>query len=271
MFSVYPWLNTLVDTSNCFEDNYVETYTQGIYTYLFVQSNGEGKLYFQDGTFYCSSTPTFDCLAAYYLEIPSRDWKCGANQEPVEEEEEEEEEETELFVQYPWLNEIVDLSTCAATGTIITEYIQGNYVFISVLTNNESTLYFQDGTKYCTDGIGLNCVAAYNLSEVGNSYQCSSEINSFQGNLITSRPTNTDWSISPNPSHGWINLKINNPLTTMLKVSIFNLQGKEIFNQPILSQQSNYTFDVMDYEDGTYFLTLQFEDYLETQKIMIIN
>lgn len=71
LFEVYPWLTTIVDPVNCNNDQ-IAIYNQVIHNYLLVN----GQLYYQDGTFYCQSSSTYDCVAAYKFGEAIYKWGC---------------------------------------------------------------------------------------------------------------------------------------------------------------------------------------------------
>ena len=45
--------------------------------FVFVETATSTDLYFRSGTFYCSSTPNYDCLALYNLTTQTNAWSCG--------------------------------------------------------------------------------------------------------------------------------------------------------------------------------------------------
>jgi len=79
VFSRFEWLSTLVDPFDCEEEeeSSISVYQQSVFNFIFVQTDGVGKLYFQDGTFYCQDAPNYDCLAAYSLAEPVDFWSCS--------------------------------------------------------------------------------------------------------------------------------------------------------------------------------------------------
>ncbi|MEM1122192.1 MAG: T9SS type A sorting domain-containing protein [Bacteroidota bacterium] len=86
-FTAYPWLNELIDTEDCCQNQKVIAYQVGIFTYVYIEkdetcSDESGTLYFQDGTLYCMDAVGLDCRAAYGLtEEGARVlYDCQANQ-----------------------------------------------------------------------------------------------------------------------------------------------------------------------------------------------
>jgi len=79
IFEDYPWLSTLVNESNC-SDESITVYDAGSYNFILVQKGNQGKLYYQNGTFYCDETPTYSCVTAYNLSNIVNNWNCGGLQ-----------------------------------------------------------------------------------------------------------------------------------------------------------------------------------------------
>ena len=76
----------------------------------------------------------------------------------------------DFFEDFPFLTGLIDLNDCG--GTTVSIYEQSIFTFIHIQTADAGTLYFQDGTRYCTDGPGLDCVAAYGLSAPVTVWTC---------------------------------------------------------------------------------------------------
>ncbi len=83
LFEAYPFLYDLFDPLSC-TDEVVKVYDLGPYAFLFVENSEGGNLYYETGAFYCSSTPTYDCVAAYNLGEPTDMWACKADTVVVE-------------------------------------------------------------------------------------------------------------------------------------------------------------------------------------------
>jgi len=81
-------------------------------------------------------------------------------------------EET-IFDQYGWLYNIVDPNNC--NGTKITEHFYGTYTFLYIEDNNNGTLYFQDGTFYCTDNLDNYCLSLYGFDIPATTWYCEDE------------------------------------------------------------------------------------------------
>lgn len=79
-FDDFPWLDAVI-ADRCCGDNEVILYEVGIFSYIFITGsvgcNGEhGRLYFEDGTPYCSDAASYDCRSAYNLSGGTLLWSC---------------------------------------------------------------------------------------------------------------------------------------------------------------------------------------------------
>ena len=79
IFDEYPWLTDIVNPSDC-QDEIVNVYDLGAYSFIYVKTGGTGTLYYENGLFYCMSFPNYDCLTLYGLtdEQITDTWTCGA-------------------------------------------------------------------------------------------------------------------------------------------------------------------------------------------------
>jgi len=66
----------LVDTNNC-GDASISLYDGGGYYFIYVQTESGNKLYYQDGTFYCSDAPGYSCRTLYRLTNADLVWNCS--------------------------------------------------------------------------------------------------------------------------------------------------------------------------------------------------
>jgi len=70
-FELFPWLQ---DIDVCGDT--VASYSFGDFIFVSIGTSGDLDLYVEDGTFYCSNTESFDCLAFYELGQPADSWVC---------------------------------------------------------------------------------------------------------------------------------------------------------------------------------------------------
>lgn len=81
----FPWLNDVVNTADCCQNETVTAYQSGIFTFIYIEKGADctdegSELYFQDGTFYCLDINGMDCRAAYGLTESNATllWDCEA-------------------------------------------------------------------------------------------------------------------------------------------------------------------------------------------------
>ena len=83
-FEDFPWLNNIINTADCCQNQNITAYQSGIFTFVYIEKgldcgDIEGELYFQDGTFYCTDVNGMDCRAAYGLTEDNATllWECA--------------------------------------------------------------------------------------------------------------------------------------------------------------------------------------------------
>ena len=74
---------------------------------------------------------------------------------------------------FQWISNIVNPFDC--NGESITVYDLTNYSFVFIETANGGTLYFEDGTLYCTNFPGFDCLSFYGLNNnnISTVWQCN--------------------------------------------------------------------------------------------------
>ncbi len=84
-FEEYTWLNDIIDTEDCCQNQTVTAYQSGIFTFIYIERGAEcaskgNELYFENGTFYCMDSDNYDCRIAYNLteENATTLWDCGS-------------------------------------------------------------------------------------------------------------------------------------------------------------------------------------------------
>jgi hypothetical protein len=75
LFHEFPWINELIDTNNC-QNQLIEVYHVGIFSFIYIESGDDGQLYFENGTFYCQNSPNNDCRGLYGLEDLGDTYLC---------------------------------------------------------------------------------------------------------------------------------------------------------------------------------------------------
>lgn len=84
IFNAYPWLLELVTPEACADGTTVRVYDTGPFAFVLVTyANGDGALYYQDGTFYCNEIADVrSCAALYELGDPTSIWVCDDSDNP---------------------------------------------------------------------------------------------------------------------------------------------------------------------------------------------
>jgi len=155
LFEDYPWLSTIVNPNNCTSES-IRAYQAGFFTYIYINNGDDtGSLYLGDGTFYCSSTSSYDCVGAYHLSEIIATWTCKGTVS-----------EDPIFTAFSWLNSLFDPADCTNYHIAIYNQVVHNYL----LVNNQ--LYYQDGTFYCQSSSTFDCVTAYNFGEAIYEWNC---------------------------------------------------------------------------------------------------
>lgn len=207
----YPWLDSEISVDDCASLQITE-YDLGAFSFIYLS---DGRLYFQDGTFYCQSSDSRDCLALYELTETrvTTVWDCGEEGENQNENENqngsenENENENGLPVnEYPWIDDAASGFDCGALG--IQEYDLGAFSFVFLQDDDQAVLYFEDGTFYCQNSATMDCRALYNLDEtiLSNQWACEGE-NTTEENQDPSLYTDYPWLqnvLSMNCSSGMI-------------------------------------------------------------------
>ena len=165
----YTWLNNLIDANDCCANASVLEFSFGSYSFIYIQTGEDcgasSSLYLNDGSLYCTNGNNLDCLSAYGLNENNGTvlFDCGDGPidtpgptDPFD------------FGEYPWLADIIDENDCCTNESILI-FDLGSYSFLYIKSASEcgglGNLYLNTGQLYCTDGNGLNCLAAYGLNE----------------------------------------------------------------------------------------------------------
>jgi hypothetical protein len=104
---------------------------------------------------------------------------------------------------------------------------------------------FTEPTPGATPATGSNCL-------LGNDY--------FQNNSL--------FRIYPNPTHGLVNININNYIGD-LKINVYDLNGRQVYNKNITNFNNTNAIDLGSLSTGVYVLKLQGENLDYTEKIIL--
>jgi len=283
IFTTYPWVNNYFNNANCNGES-VSVYNSGNYNYILIQNGSEGKLYFEDGTFYCNQTSSFSCLDAYGLTNATQTWNCGGgNPTPAPTisgctdatatnynasatvydgscQYQTTNTNSSAFTSYSWLNTYVNQNNC--NGETVTVYDAGSYDFILIQNGNEAKLYFEDGTFYCSETASFSCVTAYGLNNVAQTWTCGNSAPSVSGCMDASatnynaaatvddgscqyQTTNTNSSAFT--SYSWLSTYVNQNNCNGEKITVYDAGSYDF----ILIQNGNES--KLYFEDGTFY------------------
>lgn len=79
-----------------------------------------------------------------------------------------------LLEKYSWLNSKIDMNNCESSEGVQLFMYNGN-TFLSVHTEEGTTLYFKDGSIWCTDAFGLSCLDAFGFDKAVDSCFCNDD------------------------------------------------------------------------------------------------
>ncbi|MCX6296820.1 MAG: T9SS type A sorting domain-containing protein [Bacteroidetes bacterium] len=159
----------------------------------------------------------------------------------------------------------IDVSTVSAGLLITANSLTGTFQWldcnlgsapIATETNQSYTAAGSgDFAVQITDNGCVDTSACVNINATGINN------NSFQNNL----------SVSPNPTNGVFNITINNANYSELLISIFDLQGKEVFSSTDLNVNGNYNkqINLEDLSKGVYYIKFNGGSQIKIQKLII--
>lgn len=296
LFSEYTWLNNITNQNDCFPSTEITEYILNTHNFIYVSNQNESSLYYKDGTFYCTDAPGYSCLSLYGFGNPISVWKC--NKETTECDISSGEvcgadgksynnecdalnagtiitafqacAEESPFNNYSWLSDIVDTSNCDS-NTSVSEYDFGGYSFIYINQNDKGTLYLNDGTYYCSDAPGYSCQALYSLNEPTKQWNCEGKLTykKTQDNLDNKLDFMTDFKLYPNPSNGQFKVELSKPSEMQSVIRIYDLNGKIVSSQKLVSNKSIVDFNLNESAKGIYMVQLRTSTNTETQKLII--
>jgi len=258
-FEAYPWLEPIVQAYNC-EHLVITEYDFTAYSFFVLDDGDMSQMFYQDGTFYCEDSASTDCRSIYNLtdDIATNVWSCSGNTEnsdsgneniPNNEEPDSSSVDTldNLFLQFEWLQDIV---SCSEGLFTVEEYKSGSFSFIYVISDDGSALYFQDGTFYCKDAENFDCLSAYQLSDLVDSWNCGEAKEDKMENRSKSKVSMDQLlTIYPNPSNGlfYFNSEVQG------NVQLFEVDGKFVKNIPVRSN----LIDLRNEKSAVYVLRIQ--------------
>jgi len=122
----YPWLTEKVDFGQC-DDVKIKEFKTTNDSYLSVKNKNVAELYAQNGVLLCTNTNNSNCETAYGLISPNEEWACNARIDPtiicggIDEPQDS----------LPWLQELINSTTCDCNASIIQYCYDGEVYFDS--------------------------------------------------------------------------------------------------------------------------------------------
>ncbi len=252
--NIYPWLDSELSSSDCSSLSITE-YDRGAFSFVYIS---DGRLFFEDGTFWCQDSEIRDCRALYglhssqiknFLSCDEGDEQGSQNENEseVENESEEENENALPIEEYPWITQAITSFDCGSLS--IQEYNLGAFSFLFLQDADQGFLYFEDGTFYCRNSETMDCLALYNLgvSDISNTWNCGDD-QSDDENENTNESTTDLFS-----EYSWISTIIS-PTCTTGSIQVY-VDG--IFRFFLID---NGNESALYFQDGTFYCA-QTESY----------
>ena len=297
IFTDYPWLGPIVNPESC-EEAKVTVYRFGSFNYLLVEKENSTILYLETGDPWCTNGLNVDCVEAYRLEEIVDSWNC-TNQPVIDEDLDGTPDDTDpddtdpcipddtvaacnsdggnemddqIFMDYPWLEPIVNPEAC--DGKRVTVYRFGSFNYLLVEKENSTILYLETGDPWCTNGLDVDCVEAYRLEDIVATWECK------QGQKANNR-TNFAPSINevkerlrvyPNPtSDGLVNIELPKKVSKEQIITVYDIRGKLIQQKiiPANYMPSTLQLDLLAKDKGIYLVQWKSAELLITERIIL--
>lgn len=205
IFTTFPWVSLHVNQSNC-SNQKVTVYNMLSYYFVYIETANASRLYYQDGTLYCTSSTNYNCPMLYNATQIAYTWDCALCQDCISGCNDPAADnynpnvtcadnsscnypnntcnQTNVFTEFPWLNQIVNINNC--TNEKISVYDNGAYSFLYFQKDGVGGFYYQDGTYYCGDNGNYSCPASYNYSTPTGCWSCgtSTSCNQYTGTVF---------------------------------------------------------------------------------------
>lgn len=269
VFASFSWLVPLVDENNCSSEE-ITVYTTGSYNFIHIQTPTSSKLYFENGTLYCTDSPGYDCVSLYGLSIIEASWACcggdndGGNDGNNDGDNDNDPpcDNDNVFAAFPWLVPLVDENNCSSEE--INVYDTGNYNYIHIQTPTSGKLYFESGALFCTDSPGYDCVALYGFTVIESTWSCCN-----MGNLrYDTEQLSESIQVFPNPNEGIFNLLFLSDVEAYTTANMYTIQGK-LLKTMELSNLKLQTIDMADLRKGIYILEIVSQSNVFTKRIIV--
>ena len=125
----YPWMEQLVAEFDC-ASLIVQEYISSVFSFFYFVDDTQSRLFFQDGTPYCTATPTFDCLEIYGLNANNleNEWACSG-------------ETTSSTDSSSISGRVTDTRGLPIEGALVS-IVEGDFANTSAVTNSEGFYAF---------------------------------------------------------------------------------------------------------------------------------
>jgi len=162
---------------------------------------------------------------------------------------------TAIFEDYPWLGNLINTSSCA--GLSVEVYDAGSYDYLFVRTSTTGKLYLEDGTFYCENSSGYNCVAIYGLTNLVATWTCNN-LNSSNENSISREGSTTSIKLQtyPNPTSGQFTIEFT-ASEKEKELRLFNALGQIRHQESIAPYATKMEIDLSNFRDGVYYVELR--------------
>lgn len=149
--------------------------------------------------------------------------------------------------------------------TLYYSVMSNNKNVVNVSINLDSLIFMEKGigiaeiSLIADDNLGEATVDKFifEVSEVGN-----------KTNIVRNNPEKSKIIIFPNPSTVFFTIEINNPVTSEVKIDVFNLVGELVYSK-IFKKQQPITIDLSSYSQGMYNISIMFGAYQMNKKIIL--
>jgi len=193
IFATFPWVSIYANPDNC-SDQKITVYNMLSYYFVYIETASSSKLYYQDGTLYCTSSPNYNCPVLYNATQVAYSWNCALCQNCISGCNDPAAEnynpavtcadnstcdysgntcnQTDIFTEFSWLNQVVNTNNC--TNEKISVYDNGAYSFLYFQKDGVGGFYYENGTYYCGDSGDFSCPESYNYTEPTGCWSCGS-------------------------------------------------------------------------------------------------
>ena len=196
LFDDYSWLSSIVNPNNCNGETVTEYTSSSGQIFVFVEiPNSNPILYVADGRIWCSGFPDNSCRSFYNLSSVLRSWECGesapidADMDNVLSDADPDDNDPcvpsnqaelcdrqpstpDFISDYPWLSTIIDFDNCTTQKITIYQTGAHQYLYVQSTPDALGTLYNTAGQFYCGSSPNYDCVSAYGLTQVVDTWLC---------------------------------------------------------------------------------------------------